>query len=69
LVLRGILREQYYVDSLGRKSVASNVKVSGLDWVRIREIGVVVSILSAILSGLNVPVLLFFDLRQEGNRH
>jgi hypothetical protein len=65
-VIRGHLKNHYFVDSAGNKFIVVRPVIAGLDMTRIREVGVVTSIVSAVLSAFNVPVLISFDLRADG---
>jgi hypothetical protein len=65
-LLRGVIRNHYFVDSAGRKYLVEHPRISGLDIVRIKEVGVVTSVVSALLSGFNVPVVIAFDLQSQG---
>lgn len=64
--LFGFLDRQRFIDSNGMVFVARNIRLSGIDWKRIREVGVFVSLLTSVLSLFNVPVIINFDLRKEG---
>lgn len=63
----GMLKDQYFVDSAGRCFDAKNIRFVGLDIKRMREVGYGASIVSALFSGLNVPVLLEFELTERGS--
>jgi hypothetical protein len=62
LVWRGMLHGLYFIDRRGQRFDSTKPKVAHLDVNRIREVGIFVSVFSAILSGLNIPVILSFEL-------
>lgn len=64
--IRGMTKSQFFVSSEGRVYKAYGIRLSGLDWVRISEIGYVTSFFSAIFSMFNVPVLVDFELIESG---
>jgi hypothetical protein len=64
--LRGYFRNHYFVDASGVKYLVEHPRVTGLDLIRIREVGVVTSVISALLSGFDFPVMVSFDLQQQG---
>lgn len=65
--MRGMLRNQVFVSSSGEVYEADNFKINGIDWKRINEIGLVVSLISAVFSLFNVPMLVDFDLKSHQN--
>jgi hypothetical protein len=64
--LRGHFRNHYFVDSAGVRYLVEHPRVTGLDLIRIKEVGVVTSVVSALLSGFDFPVMVSFDLQSQG---
>lgn len=60
--LRGMLNQQYFVDAAYRQFVATDVRLAGLDLVRMRQVGIGAALVSALFSGLNLPMIVSFDL-------
>ena len=66
LFFRGYFKNHYFVDKTGVRYFVEHPRITGLDLIRIREVGVVTSVVSALLSGFNFPVMVSFDLRWQG---
>jgi hypothetical protein len=66
MFLRGYFRNHYFVDAAGVKYLVQRPRVTGLDMIRIKEVGVVTSVVSALLSGFDFPVMVSFDLQSQG---
>jgi hypothetical protein len=64
--LRGSFRNHYFVDGAGDRYLVEHPRIRGLDVIRIKEIGVVTSVVSALLSGFDFPVMVSFDLQPQG---
>lgn len=64
--LRGYFRNHYFVDAAGCRYFVEHPRITGLDMIRIKEIGVVTSAVSALLSGFDLPVMVSFDLQPQG---
>jgi len=60
--LGGMLNEQYFVDAASRRFDATNLRLAGLDLARMRQVGIGAALVSGLFSGLNLPVLVNFDL-------
>lgn len=60
--LGGMLNKQYFVDASCRRFEATNLRLAGLDLVRMRQVGLGAALVSGLLSGLNLPMLVSFDL-------
>lgn len=65
-VWRGRVRDVRIVDAEGRVFMASDVRVAGLDGWTIGRIGWGASLLSALVSGFDVPVRLAWTLAPAG---
>jgi hypothetical protein len=66
LFFRGYFKNHYFVDKTGVRYFVEHPRITGLDLIRIREVGVVTSVVSALLSGFNFPVMVSFDLQRQG---
>jgi hypothetical protein len=64
--LRGHFRNHYFVDGAGVRYHVEHPRVTGLDLICIKEVGVVTSVVSALLSGFDFPVMVSFDLQKQG---
>lgn len=60
--LGGMLKKQYFVDASFRRFEATNMRLAGLDIARMRQVGIGAALVSGLFSGLNLPVLVSFDL-------
>lgn len=64
--LRGHFQNHYFVDGAGVRYLVEHPRVTGLDLIRMKEVGVVTSVVSALLSGFDFPVMVSFDLQKQG---
>ena len=64
--LRGYFRNHYFVDGAGCRYLVEHPRITGLDMIRIKEVGIVTSVVSALLSGFDFPVMVSFDLQSQG---
>lgn len=58
----GFLNDQYFIDATCRRLEATNLRFAGFDLTRMRQIGLGAALLSGLLTGLNLPVLVNFEL-------
>lgn len=64
--LAGLFDAQWFAGSDGRVFNAERMRVAGIAWRRAREVGLVMSVITSVFSGFNVPVRIDFDVRENG---
>ncbi|WP_147476923.1 hypothetical protein [Vandammella animalimorsus] len=65
--IRGMTRDQVFVSADGKVYKVIHANLSGLDWVRISEVGYVTSLIASIFSLFNIPILIDFELVEAGD--